>query len=95
MQHPNTIEKIKELMKIFSDGTRLKIIDLLLDNEYCVQDICYQLNMEQSTISHQLKLLRIRNVVRTRRDGKKIFYRLKDEHVRQIYEMARDHVLEC
>ncbi len=95
MQHPNTIDKIQELLKIFSHPTRLKIIDLLLDGECYVDQICKRLNMQQSTISHQLRLLRKRNVVKTKRDGKKIYYTLKDKHVETIYKMARDHVLEC
>ncbi len=95
MQHHNTIERINLLFKIFSDPTRLKIIDLLVDGEYCVQDICQKLTLQQSTVSHQLRLLRQKNVVKDRREGKHVFYKLKDHHVKKIYEMARDHVLEC
>ncbi len=83
------------LFKIFSDETRLRIIDLLMDGEYCVQDICEKLDMQQSTVSHQLRLLRDENVVRRRRSGKKVIYALKDLHVKTIYQMARSHVEEC
>ncbi len=95
MQHPKTVGKIGDLFKIFSDRTRLRIIDLLLEGEHCVQDICAKLDMQQSTISHQLRLLRDKRVVKPRRQGKNIFYSLKDDHVKTIYIMARDHVLEC
>jgi len=89
------LRETAKLFKIFSDETRLRIIDLLLDGEYCVQDICNELSMQQSTVSHQLRLLRDENVVKRRRSGKNIFYSLKDIHVKTIYQMARSHVKEC
>ncbi len=90
-------EKIKDtvqLFKIFSDETRLRIIALLIEGERCVQDISDTLKMSQSSISHQLKLLRDLNVVKTRRQGKSIFYRLRDEHIRALYEMGFSHANE-
>ncbi len=89
------IDETAKLFKIYSDVTRLRIIDLLTQGEFCVQDICRRLSLQQSTVSHQLKLLRDENVVTRRRDGKNVYYALKDEHVRTIYEMARSHVEEC
>ena len=92
------LENIKDtvaLFKIFSDYTRLRIIELLVEGEYCVQDISDTLLTSQSAISHQLKLLRDLNVVKTRKDGKQVFYSLKDEHVKAIYKMGYSHANEC
>ncbi len=91
----NEILKTMHLFKIFSDHTRLRIIALLVKGEYCVQDICKTLNMSQSSISHQLKLLRDLNVVIPRRDGKHIFYALKDLHIKEIFEIGYAHANEC
>ncbi|MFH5881016.1 MAG: ArsR/SmtB family transcription factor, partial [Candidatus Izemoplasmataceae bacterium] len=92
------IDQIKDtvkLFKIFSDETRLRIIALLSESEYCVQEISDTLKMSQSSISHQLKLLRDLNVVKTRREGKNIFYSLKDEHIKEIYLIGYAHANEC
>lgn len=91
-------EEIKEtvsLFKIFSDYTRLRIIDLLTKDEYCVQDISDTLETSQSAISHQLKLLRDLNVVKTRKQGKQVFYSLQDEHVKEIFLMGFKHANDC
>lgn len=94
----NKIENIKEtvkLFKIFSDNTRLRIIDLLVTGEYCVQDISDNLETSQSAISHQLKLLRDLNVVKTRKQGKQVFYSLQDSHIKDIYLTGYNHANEC
>lgn len=88
------IDTVK-LFKIFSDETRLRIIALLSEATYCVQDISNALKMSQSSISHQLKLLRDMNVVKTDRKGKNIFYSLKDNHIKEIYLMGVAHANEC
>lgn len=92
------VDNIKDtvaLFKIFSDFTRLRIIELLSTGEYCVQDISTALDTSQSAISHQLKLLRDLNVVKTRKDGKQVFYALKDQHVKEIFKMGYSHATEC
>ena len=92
------VENIREtvqLFKIFSDYTRLRIIDLLVSGEYCVQDISDGLQTSQSAISHQLKLLRDLNVVKTRKQGKQVFYRLQDNHIKEIYLLGFSHANEC
>ena len=92
------VEDIREtvqLFKIFSDYTRLRIIDKLVTGEYCVQDISDGLHTSQSAISHQLKLLRDLNVVKTRKQGKQVFYSLQDNHVKEIYLMGFSHANEC
>ncbi len=93
-----SLQRIQETMKLFkilSDQTRLRMIALLIEGEFCVQEISETLHMSQSSISHQLKLLRDTNVVKTRREGKNIFYSLKDEHIKTIYQMGYDHANEC
>jgi ArsR family transcriptional regulator len=95
MNDQHTITDTVKLFKIFSDETRLKIIALLCDATYCVQDISTTLNMSQSSISHQLKLLRDMNVVKTNREGKNIYYSLKDNHIKEIFLMGVAHTSEC
>jgi len=84
-----------KLFKIFSDFTRLRIIDLLLEGELCVQDISDSLETSQSAISHQLKLLRDLNVVSSRKKGKQVFYSLKDSHIKEIFLIGYSHATEC
>lgn len=83
------------LFKIFSDYTRLRIIDLLVNDEFCVQDIADTLETSQSAISHQLKLLRDLNVVKTRKQGKQVFYSLQDNHIKEIFLIGYRHATEC
>ncbi len=95
MRERKQLHETVKLFKIFSDETRLRIIALLTEDEFCVRDICEALEMSQSSISHQLKMLRDLNVVKTRRDGKNIFYSLQDVHVREIFEIGFAHANEC
>jgi ArsR family transcriptional regulator len=83
-----------ELLKIFGDSTRIRIIFVLCRSELCVCDIAKQLNMTQSAISHQLKILRSSKLIKARRDGKMMLYSLADEHVKTIIAMGMDHVEE-
>lgn len=85
---------LADLFKVFGDSTRIRIMFTISDNEMSVQSIADSLNMEQSTISHQLRVLRQNKLVRVRRDGKQIYYSLDDDHVKRIIEMGLDHVLE-
>jgi ArsR family transcriptional regulator len=91
----NDIKDTVQLFKIFSDYTRLRIIDLLVTGEFCVQDISDQLETSQSAISHQLKLLRDLNVVKTRKQGKQVFYSLKDTHIEELFLIGFSHATEC
>lgn len=88
------IEKLADLYKIFGDATRVKILFLLLSGEKCVQDIADGLGMTQSAISHQLRILRGSSLVKSRRDGKTIFYSLADGHVSTILSQGMEHVRE-
>ena len=85
---------LAELFKIFGDSTRIRILYALFEAEMCVCDIAELLNMTQSAISHQLRLLKQSKLVKNRRDGKTVFYSLADDHVRMIINQGMDHILE-
>lgn len=85
---------LADLFKVFGDSTRIRIMFTISDNEMSVLSIAEALNMEQSTISHQLRVLRQNKLVRVRREGKQIYYSLDDDHVKKIIEMGLDHFLE-
>jgi ArsR family transcriptional regulator len=85
---------LSEFFKVFSDSTRIKIIWALDRNELCVCDISALLGMTVSAVSHQLSILRQTRLVRTRRDGKNVYYSLDDGHVRQIIESGYEHINE-
>lgn len=85
---------LAELFKIFGDSTRIRILNELFETEMCVNDLVDRLGMTQSAISHQLRLLKSSDLVKSRRDGKQIFYSLADDHVRTIIAMGMEHVLE-
>ncbi len=86
--------ELADLFKVFGDSTRLRIMHTLFEDEHSVGEIAENLNMEQSTISHQLRVLRTNKLVKVRREGKQIYYSLDDDHVKRIIEMGLDHVLE-
>ena len=88
------LEKLAEFFKVFGDRTRLNILKLLLENELNVTEISEKLDMNNSAISHQLRVLRVANLVKTRKDGKEVFYMLSDDHVKKIYEVGLEHVME-
>lgn len=85
---------VAELLKVFGDPTRIRIIFVLGHGELCVCDIAKLLNMTQSAISHQLRVLKQARLVKARRNGKTIFYSLCDDHVQKIFYCAMEHVLE-
>lgn len=85
---------LAELFKVFGDSTRIKILYALFETELCVGDIAQILNLSQSSVSHQLRILKDAKLVKFRRDGKIIFYSLDDDHVRTILSMGMDHVEE-
>ena len=85
---------LSEFYKIFGDTTRLRILDLLLNKPLCVSEISELLDMTQSAISHQLRLLKQSKLVKFRREGKTIFYSLDDEHIEQIVKKGSEHIEE-
>ena len=88
------LQDLAEFFKVFGDATRLKILSVLLCSEMCVYDLAATLEMTQSAISHQLRILKNANLVKFRRDGKMIYYSLDDEHVQQIFDAGYKHVIE-
>lgn len=88
------IIEMADMFKLFADSSRLKIICSILNNELCVCDLCELLNLTQSNVSHQLQLLRTSKLVKYRKEGKQVYYSLKDEHVERIITMALDHIRE-
>lgn len=90
----NTLFRLAELFKIFGDPTRIRILYALSTKERCVQDIADTLEMTQSAISHQLRVLKQADLVKFRRVGKTIYYSLADDHVATIMAQGLDHVLE-
>ena len=88
------IYDLSDFFKVLGDSTRMKIIWALDESEMCVCDIAVLLNMTKSAISHQLRALRNANLVKFRRDGKEVYYSLKDKHVRDIYEIGMEHIKE-
>lgn len=85
---------LAELFKVFGDSTRIRILYALHEQELCVFDISDTLGMTQSAVSHQLKILKQNKLIKSRREGKQIFYSLADDHVHTIIAMGREHIEE-
>lgn len=85
---------LAELYKVFGDSTRIRILYLLFEEEMCVCDIAQVLDISQSAISHQLRILKQAKLVKFRRDGKSIIYSLADDHVRRIINQGMEHLTE-
>lgn len=94
MPAENELYDLAELFKVFGDSTRIRILFVLFEAEVCVCDLAQALNMSQSAISHQLRILKQNRLVKSRRDGKSIYYSLADDHVRMIIAQGRDHIEE-
>lgn len=94
LTNENILDSMSELYKTFGDKTRIKILITLIDQELCVQNIFESLNMNQSAISHQLKILKNMKLIKSRRDGKQIYYSLADDHVKTILEIMYEHITE-
>jgi DNA-binding transcriptional ArsR family regulator len=105
--HQETVDKVKAAMpddtllydladffKVLGDSTRVRIMWALDSSEMCVCDLAVLLNMTKSAISHQLRELRRANLVRSRREGKIVYYSLADDHVRDVFEKGMEHISE-
>jgi len=88
------LESMSELFKSLADPGRLKIVLALAGREMCVCDLAALLEVSESAASHQLRILRTMNLIKNRREGQVLYYRLVDEHVSQLAAVARDHVTE-
>lgn len=89
-----TVQRLANFYKIMADPTRLKILIALESGELCVTDIAMLLNMSRSAVSHQLRSLKSAKLVRSRKDGKGVFYTLDDEHIHSIIKVALTHINE-
>ena len=94
MPEEDELYDLAELFKVFGDSTRIRILFVLFEAEVCVCDLAETLNMTQSAISHQLKILKQSKLVNNRREGKSVFYFLADDHVRSIIAQGREHIEE-
>ena len=94
MPEETELYDLAELFKVFGDSTRIRILFVLFGSEVCVCDLAQALNMTQSAISHQLRILKQNKLVKSRREGKAIFYSLADGHVRTIIAQGREHIEE-
>jgi len=94
LEDEEKLYEIAELFKMFGDSTRVKILYALMENEMSVTDICEKLGMTQPAISQQLRVLKNSSLVKSRRDGKNIFYSLADEHVQIILNIGMEHIEE-
>ena len=94
MPREENLYDLAELFKVFGDLTRIKILSALFEAEMCVCDIAFLLNMTQSAISHQLRILKQAKLVKFRKEGKVVFYSLDDHHVKKIIDQGLAHVNE-
>lgn len=105
--HQHTVDEVRKklqpkeeyldlaaLFKMFGDGTRVQILHALAQSEMCVCDLAVLLGVTKSAVSHQLKALRLANLVKFRRDGQTVFYSLADDHVKQILDLGLEHLNE-
>ncbi len=103
--HPHIVEKVRDKLiseerlisvsdffKVLGDGTRLRILNALMISEMCVCDVAFVLGMTQSAISHQLKALKQARLVKSRKEGKVVFYSLDDDHVKGILDKGLEHL---
>lgn len=86
--------RLAELLRLFGDPTRVKLLHALEPRELCVCDLAALLGVTKSAVSHQLKALRLANLVKFHREGQVVYYSLADEHVRLILDMGFEHIRE-
>ena len=90
--NPDLIKRAASFFKVVGDETRMKILCTIAENELCVNDIAQNVEMTKSAVSHQLKLLKTEGLVKSRREGKNIFYSLDDQHVVDMIDIAFVHI---
>ena len=94
MLNDDVLISMADFYKALADSTRIKIINVINESELCVCDIASILNMTKSAVSHQLKNLREMNLIKSRKQGKEVYYSLADEHVKEVFDISKIHVLE-
>lgn len=94
MPDEEVLYDLAELFKVFGDTTRVRILCALFESEMCVCDISVLLGMTQSSISHQLRVLKSAKLVKNRKEGKVVYYSLDDEHIKHIFAQGLEHIKE-
>lgn len=94
MPEGGELRDLADFFKVFGDSTRIKILYVLWQSEMCVCDLAQALNMSQSAISHQLRVLKQMKLVTNRREGKTVFYSLADSHIKTIMNQGMEHIRE-
>ena len=94
MPEDEPLYDLAELFKVFGDSTRIKIIWALFESDMSVGDIANLLNMTQSAISHQLRVLKNARLVKYKKSGKTVIYSLNDDHIKKIFELCMEHIME-
>ena len=94
MPEEERLYDLAELFKVFGDSTRIRILFVLFEAEVCVCDLAEALNMTQSAVSHQLRILKACKLVRFRQEGRMVFYALDDDHVRSMLALGLEHIAE-
>ena len=94
MPDEDKLYDLAELFKCFGDSTRIRILFTLFESEKCVYDIAETLNMTQSAVSHQLKILKQAKLIASRREGKSVIYQLADDHVSSMITQGIEHIME-
>lgn len=94
MPDPVALYELADIFKLFGDSTRIGILWALSESEMCVCDLCALLKMKQPAVSHQLRNLKQSRIVKSRREGKVVYYSLDDEHIRQLLNLGMEHLVE-
>ena len=94
MPDEDELYDLAELFKVFGDSTRIRILTVLFGEEMCVCDIAEALGMNQSAVSHQLRVLKNAKLIKNRKDGKQVFYSLADDHIKSILSQGMEHIEE-
>ena len=94
MEDIKIINELSEFFKVFADATRLRILEVLLKDETCVNSISKEIDVSPSAVSHQLSYLRSTNLVKTRKEGQVIYYSIADNHIKVIIKYGLEHIKE-
>jgi DNA-binding transcriptional ArsR family regulator len=95
LMHPRDVGALAEMFRVLGDPTRVRMLDALAAAELCVCDLATLLGVSESAVSHQLRLLRTMRIVRSRREGRMVFYALDDQHVTALFHQGLRHVEEA
>lgn len=94
MPDTSSIEQLADFYKVMGDSTRLKLLMALETGEFCASDLANVSQMTRSAVSHQLKTLKSNKLVKSRKEGKTVYYSLDDEHIHSVLKVALEHILE-